>query len=258
MSRWPPCCATSLATAEPLAAKNGNRLELRLAEDLGRTRTDPVRLRQIVLNLLSNACKFTERGTVTLEAWREGSGEDGWLALCVADTGIGMTPEQLAGCSRSSAQADASTTRKYGGTGLGLAISRKLARLMGGDIAVESAPGQGLALHRPAARRTPELRPRPAAGSRPRRHLGRAMPAAGRQPGARHRRRGDRARPHAPVPHPRGLRGRDGRGRHGGAGAGAGPQAGADHARRADAGARRLERAAGAQGRPRRSPTSRS
>jgi signal transduction histidine kinase len=138
-----PVLRDILATAAPLAAKNGNRLEARLGEDLGRARTDPVRLRQIVLNLLGNACKFTERGTVTLEAWREGTGEDGWLAVGVADTGIGMTPEQLGRLFEEFVQADASTTRRYGGTGLGLAISRKLARLMGGDITVESAVGTG-------------------------------------------------------------------------------------------------------------------
>jgi adenylate cyclase len=96
-----------------------------------------------VLNLLSNACKFTEQGTVTLEAWREGTDEDSWLVVAVADTGIGMAPEQLDRLFQEFSQADASTTRKYGGTGLGLAISRRLARLMGGDIAVESTLGKG-------------------------------------------------------------------------------------------------------------------
>jgi signal transduction histidine kinase/CheY-like chemotaxis protein len=133
----------ALVTAEPLAARNGNRLETRFAQDLGRIQTDPLRLRQIVLNLLSNACKFTEQGTVTLEAWREDMDEDRWLVVGVADTGIGMTPDQLDRLFQEFSQADASTTRKYGGTGLGLAISRKLARLMGGDITVESTLGQG-------------------------------------------------------------------------------------------------------------------
>jgi CheY-like chemotaxis protein/anti-sigma regulatory factor (Ser/Thr protein kinase) len=102
-----------------------------------------MRFRQIVLNLLSNACKFTQRGVVTLEAWREPGGEADWLAVSVADTGIGMAPEQLERLFQEFTQADASTTRKYGGTGLGLAISRRLCRMMGGDIAVESAPGRG-------------------------------------------------------------------------------------------------------------------
>jgi PAS domain S-box-containing protein len=130
-------------TAEPLAAKNGNRLEVRFAAGLGRMRIDAMRFRQIVLNLLSNACKFTQRGVVTLEAWREPGGEADWLAVSVADTGIGMAPEQLGRLFQEFTQADASTTRKYGGTGLGLAISRRLCRMMGGDIAVESAPGRG-------------------------------------------------------------------------------------------------------------------
>jgi adenylate cyclase len=130
-------------TAEPLAARNANRLEVRLADDLGRTRADPIRLRQVVLNLLSNACKFTDRGEVVLEATREPSGLGDWIVVSVADTGIGMTPEQMSRLFQEFMQADASTTRKYGGTGLGLAISRKLCRLMGGDIEVESAPGKG-------------------------------------------------------------------------------------------------------------------
>jgi PAS domain S-box-containing protein len=130
-------------TAEPLAERNGNRLQLRLADGLGRMRADAVRLRQVVLNLLSNACKFTERGEVVLEARREPSGEGDLIVVSVADTGIGITPEQMGRLFQEFMQADASTTSKYGGTGLGLAISRKLCRLMGGDIHVESAPGKG-------------------------------------------------------------------------------------------------------------------
>jgi adenylate cyclase len=130
-------------TAQPLAAKNGNRIEMRFAEELGRMRLDPMRLRQIVLNVLSNACKFTQQGTVTLEASCDGVGESHWLAVSVTDTGIGISPEQLGRLFQEFTQADVSTTRKYGGTGLGLAISRKLARLMGGDIAVESTLGKG-------------------------------------------------------------------------------------------------------------------
>jgi adenylate cyclase len=105
-----------------------------------------MRLRQIVLNLLSNAFKFTESGTVTLEARRDdaqaGSRGD-WFEIVVADTGIGLTPEQIGRLFREFSQADASTTRRYGGSGLGLAISRRLARLMGGDIDVASVEGQG-------------------------------------------------------------------------------------------------------------------
>jgi PAS domain S-box-containing protein len=130
-------------TAEPLAERNGNRLQVRLADGLGRMRADPIRLRQVVLNLLSNACKFTERGEVLLEARREPSAQGDWIVVSVADTGIGMTPEQMSRLFQEFMQADASTTSKYGGTGLGLAISRRLCQLMGGDIHVESAPGKG-------------------------------------------------------------------------------------------------------------------
>jgi GAF domain-containing protein/CheY-like chemotaxis protein/CHASE3 domain sensor protein/anti-sigma regulatory factor (Ser/Thr protein kinase) len=127
------------ATAEPLAAKNDNRLVVDCATDVGNVRSDPTRLRQIVLNLLSNACKFTERGEVRLGV-RADRDE---VTISVADTGIGMTPEQVGRLFREFSQADSSTTRRYGGTGLGLAISRKLARMMGGDIEVESASGVG-------------------------------------------------------------------------------------------------------------------
>jgi PAS domain S-box-containing protein len=144
------------STAEPLAASNGNRLELRIPDGLGPVRADVMRLRQIALNLLSNACKFTDHGTVTLEARREAAEEQalgGRIAISVADTGIGMTREQIARLFQEFSQADSSTTRRYGGTGLGLAISRRLARMMDGDIAVESTPGQGsrFTLHLPAA-----------------------------------------------------------------------------------------------------------
>ena len=122
------------ATAEALAARNGNRLIVDCPEDIGSIRSDTTRLRQITLNLLSNACKFTERGEIRLSARREPSG----VSISVTDTGIGMTPAQVGQLFQEFSQADSSTTRRYGGTGLGLAISRKLARLMGGDIMVES------------------------------------------------------------------------------------------------------------------------
>jgi PAS domain S-box-containing protein len=142
----------AVTTAEPLAAKNGNRLDILLADGVGGVRADPTRLRQIVLNLLSNACKFTERGTVTVETQRDrGAGDR--IEIACADTGIGMTPEQVERLFQEFTQADASTTRRYGGTGLGLAISRRLARLMGGDITVVSQPGRGsrFTLELPAA-----------------------------------------------------------------------------------------------------------
>ncbi len=127
------------ATAEPLAARNGNRLVVDCPETIGSLRSDAMRLRQIVLNLLSNACKFTSQGEVRLTV----QADSDWVRISVADTGIGMTPEQVKRLFQEFSQADASTTRRYGGTGLGLAISRKLARLMGGDIEVESAAGVG-------------------------------------------------------------------------------------------------------------------
>jgi signal transduction histidine kinase len=103
-----------------------------------------MRLRQILLNLLSNACKFTKEGDVTLRARKAADG-GGSIELAVVDTGIGMTPAQLAKLFDEFSQAEPSTGKRYGGTGLGLAISRKLARMMGGDITVTSEPGNGSA-----------------------------------------------------------------------------------------------------------------
>lgn len=130
-------------TAQPLATQNGNSLTVSCPADIGSIRADPIRVRQIVLNLLSNACKFTENGSVAVKVGREGSGDKGWSTISVTDSGIGMTPQQIERLFQEFSQADNSTTRKYGGTGLGLAISRRLARILGGDIAVASAPGEG-------------------------------------------------------------------------------------------------------------------
>ena len=101
-----------------------------------------MRLRQILLNLLSNACKFTKQGEVKLRARRVRNGRD-WIEMAVADTGIGMTADQQAKLFQDFTQADSLTARRYGGTGLGLAISRKLARMMGGDVTLTSEPGKG-------------------------------------------------------------------------------------------------------------------
>jgi signal transduction histidine kinase len=130
-------------TVEPLAAKNGNQLVVRCDDTIGSLHADSMRLRQAMLNLMSNANKFTERGTITVNA-RQGkeNGRD-WVTIAVADTGIGMTPEQMGKLFQEFSQADASTTRKYGGTGLGLAISKRFCEMMGGDITVESKPGKG-------------------------------------------------------------------------------------------------------------------
>jgi signal transduction histidine kinase len=129
-------------TARQLAEQNNNRLVVETDAKLGAVTVDPMRLRQILLNLLSNACKFTKAGTVTLQARRLADGRDS-IELAVVDTGIGMTGEQLAKLFEEFSQAEASTARDYGGTGLGLAITRKLARMMGGDVTVASAPGKG-------------------------------------------------------------------------------------------------------------------
>jgi two-component system, NtrC family, sensor kinase len=126
-----------------LAEKNGNRLEVRCAPDVGEMRADLTKVRQTLFNLLSNASKFTERGTITLEAAREPGADGAWNVFRVSDTGIGMTPEQIGRLFQEFSQADVSTSRRYGGTGLGLALSRRLCRLMGGDVTVASELGRG-------------------------------------------------------------------------------------------------------------------
>ena len=139
----PPMIQDVVATITPLVKKNANALKVHCADDLGPMRADLTKVRQTLFNLLSNACKFTEHGTITLAVTRETGAGGGWVTFRVRDSGIGMTPEQMEKLFQEFSQADASTTRKYGGTGLGLAISRKFCRLMGGDITVESALGQG-------------------------------------------------------------------------------------------------------------------
>jgi GAF domain-containing protein len=131
-----------VGTARQLADQNKNRLTAEAPDDLGSLTVDPMRLRQILFNLLSNACKFTKEGEVKLKARRFVDGRD-WIEVAVADSGIGMTPEQQAKLFAEFTQADASTAQRFGGTGLGLAITRKLARMMGGDVTVASEPGKG-------------------------------------------------------------------------------------------------------------------
>ena len=131
-----------IGTAGQLAEKNKNRLVVGAQENLGVLTVDPMRLRQILLNLLSNACKFTKQGEVKLQARKVANGGNG-IELAVVDTGIGMTAEQQAKLFEEFSQADAATARRFGGTGLGLAITRKLARMMGGDVTVASEPGKG-------------------------------------------------------------------------------------------------------------------
>ena len=130
-------------TVEALVGQKANTLVIDAPDDLGIMRTDAVKLRQCLFNLLSNAAKFTQNGTITLSARREEVAAAEWIAFTVRDDGIGMSQEQLSRLFQRFTQADDTTTRKFGGTGLGLALSRAFARLMGGDIAVESVPGQG-------------------------------------------------------------------------------------------------------------------
>ncbi|NDJ55028.1 MAG: response regulator, partial [Chloroflexi bacterium] len=128
----------AVSTIRPMAEKNNNLLNVQAAEDLGKMYADLLKVRQIVINLLSNASKFTENGEITLEAVRESLNGKAVIRFSVTDNGIGMTSEQQAKVFSAFTQADGSTTRRYGGTGLGLTISRRLAQLMGGDIYVTS------------------------------------------------------------------------------------------------------------------------
>ena len=132
-----------LATSEPLAQKNNNELILENNLDFDPIYADQTRVRQIVLNLVSNACKFTENGQVTIALNSRQSEESQVLDIAVSDTGIGMSEEQIGRLFQAFTQADSSTTRKYGGTGLGLIITKHLSRIMGGDVEVSSVEGEG-------------------------------------------------------------------------------------------------------------------
>jgi adenylate cyclase len=131
-----------VGTARQLAEQNKNRLVVETQENLGALTVDPMRLQQILLNLLSNACKFTKQGEVALHVRKVVDGHN-WIEFAVADSGIGMTAEQQAKLFQDFIQADSLTARRYGGTGLGLALSRKLARMMGGNVTVTSEPSKG-------------------------------------------------------------------------------------------------------------------
>jgi GAF domain-containing protein len=131
-----------IGTAGQLAEQNKNRLVVDAQENLGALSVDPMRLRQILLNLLSNACKFTKAGEIKLAARKVSNGSN-FVEFAVSDTGIGMTAEQQAKLFAEFTQADRTTAQRFGGTGLGLAITRKLARMMGGDVTVASEPGKG-------------------------------------------------------------------------------------------------------------------
>ena len=146
------------ATIEPLVAKNGNRLVVEAAADLGEMCSDQTKIRQNLFNLLSNAAKFTHSGTITLGARRLPAADGDRLEFKVVDTGIGMSDEQLPKLFQAFSQADTSTNRRYGGTGLGLAITRHFCRMLGGEVSVESRPGEGsvFTIVLPAHYREPE------------------------------------------------------------------------------------------------------
>ena len=131
------------ATCQPLCAKNGNELVVERKGELGMAEGDVTKLRQAVLNILSNAAKFTRNGRVTLTAAREPKIGGDWIRIDVRDTGIGISRDNLRKLFQNFNQAEASTASRYGGTGLGLSLTQKLCRLMGGDVMVESQLGQG-------------------------------------------------------------------------------------------------------------------
>lgn len=130
-------------TIHPLIQEKSNELVVESEDPVGTIHSDMTKMRQIVFNLLSNAAKFTENGTITIDIEKEAIADQEWLTIAVRDTGIGMTPEQVANVFDEFTQADSSTTRKYGGTGLGLPISRHFAQMLGGDITVSSEVGAG-------------------------------------------------------------------------------------------------------------------
>ena len=130
-------------TIEPLAAKNANRVAVNYDGAIGTLHADQMRLRQALLNLMSNANKFTDHGTITIDARQGQEGSRGSVTVSVADTGIGMTAEQMGKLFQEFSQASSTTASKYGGTGLGLVISRRFCQMMGGDITVESEAGRG-------------------------------------------------------------------------------------------------------------------
>jgi signal transduction histidine kinase/DNA-binding response OmpR family regulator len=135
--------ADVVSTATPLVSKKGNTLKIDCPPDIGTMHADATKLRQMLLNLLSNASKFTEAGVITIKAVRVPDENEGMIELSIIDTGIGMNPEQLSRLFQAFSQADSSTASKYGGTGLGLAISKQFAQMMKGEITVTSTPGVG-------------------------------------------------------------------------------------------------------------------
>lgn len=130
-------------TVEPMVQANGNTLQIELGDDLGWMHTDDTKVRQSLLNLLSNAAKFTQNGTIQLRVRRQTEGPDQWMEFRVADTGMGIPAQHLTKLFTEFYQVDGSNTQKFGGTGLGLAISRRFCEMLGGRITVSSTPGNG-------------------------------------------------------------------------------------------------------------------
>jgi signal transduction histidine kinase len=149
-----------VGTIEALVKEKGNKFEIQCGEGLGTASTDALKLRQSLLNLLSNAAKFTHHGKITLRANRITDESGDWLKFEVADSGIGMDHETLERLFKSFAQATAGTAKKYGGTGLGLVITKRFAQMMGGDVVVTSTPGKGsqFTITIPAAAIAPPVR----------------------------------------------------------------------------------------------------
>jgi signal transduction histidine kinase/DNA-binding response OmpR family regulator len=154
-------------TIQPLVEKNANALVVHCPDHLGAMRADLTKVRQNLFNLLSNACKFTQRGTISLDVTREAVDGQDWVAFRVSDTGIGMTPEQTAKLFQPFTQADVSTARQYGGTGLGLAITKHFCQMMGGDIAVASEVGKGSTFTITLPAQVSDHKPQPASSAEP-------------------------------------------------------------------------------------------
>jgi PAS domain S-box-containing protein len=132
-----------VSTVKPAVSKNNNTIQLEVAKNAGKMRADLTKVRQILLNLLSNSCKFTDHGIIALKVDRITSDHQDWVQFQVIDTGIGITAEHTQNLFREFSQADSSISRKYGGTGLGLAITHRFIQIMRGRISVDSKPGQG-------------------------------------------------------------------------------------------------------------------
>ena len=159
-----PLIREVVATLQPLIDQNHNTVTVQVPDDIGSMKADITKVRQALFNLVSNAAKFTENGEITVAVDKQHHNGSGSVSFTVSDTGIGMTPEQRDNLFQYFAQADPSTTRKYGGTGLGLAISQRFCQMMGGDITVTSQVGAGSAFTIRLPAETPEYHPQQVAG----------------------------------------------------------------------------------------------